>query len=42
MRKKLAINKRVKGDFFSLKTNKSPGYDNIHFNVVKKCFEEIN
>ena len=24
--------------FFSLKINKSPGYDNNSFNVVKKCF----
>ena len=37
----LSINE-LKGDFFSLKTNKSPGYDDINFNVVKKCFGEIN
>ena len=24
--------------FFSLKINKSPGYDEISFNVVKNCF----
>ena len=28
--------------FFSSKTNKSPGYDDINFNVVKKYFGEIN
>ena len=28
--------------FLSLKTNKSPGYDDINFNAVKKCFGEIN
>ena len=28
--------------YFLLKTNKSPGYDDIKFNVVKKCFEKIN
>ena len=37
----LSINE-LNEDFFSLKTNKSPGYDNINFNVVKKCFGEIN
>ena len=33
---------KLKEAFFSLKTNKSPGYDNINLNVVTKCFEEIN
>ena len=28
----------LKGAFFSLKINKSTGYDDISFNVVKKCF----
>ena len=28
--------------FFSLKTNKISGYQYINFNVVKKCFGEIN
>ena len=38
----LSINE-LKEAFFSLKTNKSPGYDDINFNVVKKkCFGEIN
>ena len=37
----LSINE-LKEAFFSLKTNKSPGYDDINLNVVKKCFEEIN
>ena len=32
----------LKEAFFSLKTNKSPGYDDISFNVVKKCFGKIN
>ena len=41
MEKKLAINKRVKGGFLLIK-NKSTGYDDINFNVVKKCFGEIN
>ena len=27
--------------FFSLKLIKSPGYDEISFNVVKKCFSEL-
>ena len=37
----LSINE-LKETFFSLKTNKSPGYDDINFNVAKKCFGEIN
>ena len=37
----LSINE-LKEAFFSLKTNNSPGYDDINFNVVKKCFGEIN
>ena len=28
----------LKDIFFSLKLNKSPGYDDIRFNVAKKCF----
>ena len=36
----LSINE-LKEDFFLLKTN-SPGYDDINFNVVKKCFGEID
>ena len=28
----------LKNALFSLKINKSPGYDDISFNVVKKCF----
>ena len=28
----------LKDAFFSLKVNKSPGYEDISFNVVKKCF----
>ena len=37
----LSINE-LKEAFFSLKINKSPGYDDINFNVVKRCFGEIN
>ena len=37
----LSINE-LKEAFFSLKTNNSPGYDDINFNVVKKCFGETN
>ena len=37
----LSINE-LKEAFFSLKTNKSTGYYDINFNVVKKCFGEIN
>ena len=31
----------LKDAFFSLKINKSPGYDDISFNVVKKCFSSF-
>ena len=30
--------RKLKDAFLSLKINKSPGYDDISFNVVKKCF----
>ena len=33
--------KELKEAFFSLKTSKCPGYDDINFNVVNKCFGEI-
>ena len=37
----LTINE-VKKVFFSLKINKSPGCDEISFNVIKNCFSELN
>ena len=37
----LSINK-LKDAFFSLKTNKSPGADEINFNVIKHCFGELS
>ena len=37
----LSVNE-LKEAFFLLKTNESPGFDDINFNVVKKCFGEIN
>ena len=37
----LSVNE-LKEAFFLLKTNESPGYDDINLNVVKKCFGEIN
>ena len=36
----LTINE-LKDAFFSLKINKTPGYDEISFNIVKKCFGEL-
>ena len=38
--KQLSMNE-LKDAFFSLKINKSPGYDDIGFNVVKKCFSSL-
>ena len=31
----------LKNAFFSLKTNKSPGYDNIHVNVIRNVYNEV-
>ena len=39
-RKRLSMNE-LKDTFFSLKINKSPGYDDISFNVLKKCFSSL-
>ena len=38
--KQLSMNE-LKDAFFSLKINKSPGYDDISFNVAKKCFSSL-
>ena len=27
--------------FYSLKSSKSPGYNNISYNVIKKCFDSL-
>ena len=40
MKTKLSMNE-LKDAFFSLKINKSPGYGDISFNVVKKCFSSL-
>ena len=37
----LTVNE-LKEAFFSLKLNKSPGYDEISFNVIKKCFRSLH
>ena len=38
--KQLSMNE-LKDDFFSLKINNSLGYDDISFNVLKKCFGSL-
>ena len=38
--KQISMNE-LKDPFFSLKINKSPGYDEISFNVAKKCFSSL-
>ena len=38
--KQLSMNE-LKDAFFSLKINKSPGYDDISFNVLKRCFSSM-
>ena len=42
MKKNLLSINELNEAFFSVKANKSPGYDDINFNVVKKCVGEIN
>ena len=37
----LTINE-IKESFFSLKINKSSGYNEISFNVIKNCISELN
>ena len=39
--KDLTVNE-LKEAFFSLKLNKSPGYGEVSFNVIKKCFESLH
>ena len=41
MQHKLVSINKLSDVFFSLKLNKSPGYDEISFNAVKKCFDEL-
>ena len=38
--KPITVNE-LKEAFYSLKTNKSTGYDDIRYNVVKNCFNEL-
>ena len=38
---KSVTEEELKIAFFSLKPNKTPGYDNINDNVVKKTYEEL-
>ena len=38
---KSVTEEELKRAFFSLKPNKTPGYDNINVNVVKKIYEEL-
>ena len=39
--RKLFNRGRVQKCFFSLKTNKSPGYDNIHVNVIRNRYNKL-
>ena len=41
MQHKSASISELKDTFFSLKLNKSLGHDEISFNVIKKCFNEL-
>ena len=38
--KSVSINE-LRDVFISLKLNKSPGYDEISFNIIKKCFSKL-
>ena len=33
--------KELKDAFFTLKTNKSPGYDNLHVNEIRSMYHEL-
>lgn len=39
--KSLSMNE-LKEMFFSIKVNKSTGYDEINFNITKNCFGELH
>ena len=39
--KGLTVNK-LKDAFFSLNLNESPGYNEVSFNVIKKCFRSLH
>ena len=41
MQHKSVSTNELRDAFFPLKLNKSPGYDEVSFNVVKKCFSEL-
>ena len=41
MQHKSVSTNELRNAFFSLKLKKSLGYDEISFNVVKKCFSEL-
>ena len=41
MQHKSVVINELRDAFFSVKLNKSPGYDEISFNVVNKCFREL-
>ena len=41
MQHKSVSRNELRDVFFSLKLNKSPGYDEISFNVVKKCLSKL-
>ena len=38
---KFVTEEELKKTFFSLKSNKIPGYDNINIEVIKKVYEEL-
>ena len=33
--------KKLKNVFYSIKTNKCPGHDELNFNVIRSCFGEL-
>ena len=38
--KPLSMNE-LEDAFYSFKSNKSPGYDDVNYNVIKKCFGSL-
>ena len=41
METKALLMNELKNAFYSLKINKSPGYDGISCNIIKKCFDSF-
>ena len=41
METKTLLMNKLKDDFYSFRSNESPGYNRISYNVIKKCFDSF-